>query len=451
MAFTIVQLPGLTPTHSLLLLLAVTPILYFLYSVLYNLYLSPLAEFPGPKLWACSEFFYNRAVVSGIPHRKFLNFFEQYGPVVRITPTELIFSSAQAHRDVYGGTHAHRQLDGKKDYLAKDERVYNNFGLEEDHMISTLDTNVHARQRRMLATAFSDKSVREQEPMLIDHIDKLIASIEKYSVTECKDIDIKSWIDYTTFDITGYLVFGESFHCLDDAVLHPWVAFMTTSVRAVVLMSVSFKLPGMQTLWPYLLPKRVTAALEEHQALSLNRLEQRLAEGQTTEKADLVGLLLKNGITQDTERLIIAGSETSATLVTGALFFLLTHASAYARLVDEIRTTFSTTDSITALAASDLPYLHAVIHESLRMYPPSTSQFSRRTPRGGVIIDGYEVPGDTYVGVPHYAANRYSGNFRDANRWIPERWIDGSDRFQGDSREAMQPFGGGRHRCLGVK
>ncbi|KAK4504168.1 hypothetical protein PRZ48_005084 [Zasmidium cellare] len=292
------QVLDFSRTNTFILLLAATPVLYLTYTIIYNLYISPLSKFPGPKLWACSEVFYQRAIVKGVANREFHKFFEKYGPVVRITPKELIFGSAAAHRDIYSTTHVQRQLGGRKEVLSKDERLYNSFGMPEDHMVSTLDHRVHARQRRMIGTAFSDRSVRELEPMLLENIDKLINGLRKQAIEQGKDVDIKQWMNYTTFDITGYVVFGESFRCLDNAALHPWVAFMTDSIKAQVFMGLFLRVPGMKYLMPYLTPKKVAAALSEHQALTYNRLEQRLEQGQATEKADLIGLLLKNGITQ---------------------------------------------------------------------------------------------------------------------------------------------------------
>lgn len=120
MALMSLQAFDLTPTESILLFLTASPLIYLCYTVIYNLYFSPSSKFPGPKLWACSEFFYQRAIAKGVAHREMLKFFEHYGPVVRITPKELVFSSAQALRDIYATTHAQ---NGKKEVLGKDERL----------------------------------------------------------------------------------------------------------------------------------------------------------------------------------------------------------------------------------------------------------------------------------------------------------------------------------------
>lgn len=147
------------------------------------------------------------------------------------------------------------------------------------------------------------------------------------------------------------------------------------------------------------------------------------------------------------QSLIIAGSETSATLLTGTLFFLLTHPPSYTRLAAEIRSTLDggARVSLPSLTPSNLPYLHACIQETFRMYPPAALSMLRRTPPNGAIIDGYEIPGDTYVGFPHFSAYRYERNFERAGEWRPERWIEGQ------KEDVLQPFSLGAYNCLGQK
>lgn len=62
------------------------------------------------------------------------------------------------------------------------------------------------------------------------------------------------------------------------------------------------------------------------------------------------------------------------------------------RLVKEIRTAFAADNAITFSETAKLPYLAAVIEESLRFYPPLATGLPRVTPAGGEMVDGYFVP-----------------------------------------------------------
>jgi len=94
--------------------------------------------------------------------------------------------------------------------------------------------------------------------------------------------------------------------------------------------------------------------------------------------------------------LIVGGSETTATLLCGLTYYLLTTPHVLKRLQSEIFHAFTTEDEINLRTVSRLPYLDAVVQEALRMYPPASSTFPRRTPREGEIIDGQFVPGNVY-------------------------------------------------------
>jgi cytochrome P450 len=90
--------------------------------------------------------------------------------------------------------------------------------------------------------------------------------------------------------------------------------------------------------------------------------------------------------------LIIGGSETTATLLSGVTYFLLTNPNTLQRLTDEVRSAFKSEDEINFNTVSNLPYMLACLDEALRMYPPVPIGLPRVVPRGGVNICGYYVP-----------------------------------------------------------
>jgi cytochrome P450 len=93
--------------------------------------------------------------------------------------------------------------------------------------------------------------------------------------------------------------------------------------------------------------------------------------------------------------LIIAGSETTATLLSGATLLLLKNPAAFIKAVDEVRMTFHRASEITFAAVNvKLPYLNACLEEALRLYPPVPSVLPRRTGPEGDIINGRFVPPD---------------------------------------------------------
>ncbi len=135
---------------------------------------------------------------------------EQYdSDVVRISPDELSFISPAAWKDMLGS----RQ--GGINPFAKDKIVFG--GIQN---IVTANDADHSRIRRLLSHAFSDKALREQEPLIQGYIDSLVAGLKKSMDSDGK-ADLSNWFNWMTFDIIGDLAFGEPFDCLKDATYQP--------------------------------------------------------------------------------------------------------------------------------------------------------------------------------------------------------------------------------------
>lgn len=96
-----------------------------------------------------------------------------------------------------------------------------------------------------------------------------------------------------------------------------------------------------------------------------------------------------------------AGSETTATALSGLMYFILTNDVPYRKLVSEIRGAFKSHKDITWDAAKELPYLGACIYEAMRMFPPVPANLNRVVPPEGAFIDGKWVAGE--VSVPTWA------------------------------------------------
>lgn len=92
------------------------------------------------------------------------------------------------------------------------------------------------------------------------------------------------------------------------------------------------------------------------------------------------------------EILIIGGSETTATLLSGVTYYILRNPDVLNKLVDEVRTTFESEDDINLISVNRLTYMLAVLNEALRMYPPIANGLPRRVPQGGVEILDQFVP-----------------------------------------------------------
>lgn len=90
---------------------------------------------------------------------------------------------------------------------------------------------------------------------------------------------------------------------------------------------------------------------------------------------------------------VIAGSETTATALACVSYYLQRNPEALQKLRQEIRTSFSTYEEVTASSTVSLKYLNAVLLEGMRMYPPLPFALPRVVPQGGDTVGGHFLPG----------------------------------------------------------
>jgi cytochrome P450 len=186
---------------------------YTVVRVVYNLYFHPLAKFPGPKLNAITPIPAIFSLLRGRIPLETKQMHDKYGPVVRVSPTELSFNGAQAWEDIYG----HRQ--GLTNMHKDPIHVGSVDPIPGVTTLTMADDANHSRQRRALAYPFSQKALIEQEHIVQGYVDMFI---EKLGLKADRNeaVNLVDYLNYTTFDIIGDLAFGEPFGCLKDEKFH---------------------------------------------------------------------------------------------------------------------------------------------------------------------------------------------------------------------------------------
>ncbi|KAJ5693370.1 Cytochrome monooxygenase lcsI [Penicillium macrosclerotiorum] len=428
---------------------AIALVASLLWIIIKNLYLSPLSKFPGPKLAACTDLLNLYWTTTGQHHYKLKELHDKYGDVVRTGPTTLIWRSPQAWKDIYG----HRKA-GASSFL-KDPKFYL-LGPRGPTLLNA-DDATHSRGRRLLSHAFSEKALRDQESLIQSYVDLLIDRLHGEITASRATVDMTRWYNFTTFDIIGDLAFGEPFDCLRESQYHPWVKAVFVSVKVTVLRRPLAVYPFLAPVVNAMMPARLLKLREDHFALSAEKVHRRLE--MDSERPDFMTHVLRfTGDRAMTTRemeanaslLILAGSETTASLLSGMTYYMLSTPDVYQKLVDEIRHSFQSYEEIDFLAVGQLAYLNAALEESLRIYPPVPATIPRIVPKGGAMIDGKFVPEGTSVSGAHYSTYHAESHFADADSFIPERWLENRDkRFEADCRGSLQAFSLGPRNCLG--
>lgn len=137
--------------------------------------------------------------------------------------------------------------------------------------------------------------------------------------------------------------------------------------------------------------------------------------------------------------MVLAGHETTASSITWALQCLHREPEGLRRLREELAGAAALRDE----NLSALPYLQAVVLETLRLRPviPVVSRQVRRTFR----LRGQRIPEGVFVTPCIYLAHRRPEEFPAADVFRPERFLE--RRY---SPYVYFPFGGGIRRCIGM-
>ncbi|KAJ5672847.1 hypothetical protein N7507_001974 [Penicillium longicatenatum] len=423
--------------------------------LIWRLFFHPLSKFPGPTLAAVSNLPYVKWSLTGEIHYKIQELHDRYGDVIRIRPNALTYRDPEAWTDIYW-----HPKSGSSSSFPKDPEFYipSSSG-GKPNLINANDAD-HSRQKRLLTHAFSERSLREQERLILDYIDLFISRLDDHITVkgEHEPLDLVHWLNFLTFDVIGDLAFGQSFGCLEGSQYHPWVATMFQSIKTGAFIRAFSIYPAVAVLIRKFIPKSLIIKRLEHYKLSKDRVNQRLET--TTSRPDFISYILRHNdergmdvseIQTNAALIIQAGSETTATALAACHFYLQKTPESYIKLSKEVREAFTTEEDITFLSVARLPYLNAVIEESLRMYPPAPAIGPRVVPDKGAFVCGEFIPGKTSVSVAHYSAFRGASNFAEPDSFLPERWLRDNDdeRFRNDKREALQPFSLGPRACIG--
>ena len=120
---------------------------------------------------------------------------------MRITPNQLSFVGPEAWKDIYG----HKTIDSRT--LEKDRLFYGPDLISPDKPgLLRADQISHARQRKLVSHAFSDKALREQEDLLKGYAELLVHQLKaKVADDATYTTDLRQWYNCTTFDIMADL------------------------------------------------------------------------------------------------------------------------------------------------------------------------------------------------------------------------------------------------------
>ena len=303
-------------------------------------------------------------------------------------------------------------------------------------------------QRRTVAPALAPRTM----PMLARHVAQATGTlVGKLSAARQPFVDLRTEMQFLALEIAGRSMFSVA---MDR---------QGTALRELIMGYAEHL--GRPSLLDLLLPRAIPTPRDFARRPVRRRwkeligqiIAERRAMTPGTAPSDLFDLLLtardpETGAGFSGERLldqvatlITAGHETTAAAMFWALYLLTGAPDVQDRLAAEV----STLDLGPESAAEVLPklvYTRAVIHETMRLYPPAFTlvRQARRADNAG----GIAVPAGAVVFIAPWVLHRHRRLWAEPEVFDPNRFLPGApppDRF------AYMPFGIGPRVCVGAQ
>ncbi|KAK2596929.1 hypothetical protein N8I77_012811 [Diaporthe amygdali] len=430
-------------------------LLCYLAKGIYQVYFGPLRHVPGPKSWIIFPVIPKIKNLLGTIDQDIRRFHQKYGSVVRYEAGAMSFTTSEAWKTIYG--HKYGQFT----------KFSANQQLEPQLNILTADDANHARIRRGVSHAFSPRSLAEQEPIVHGYIDMLVRKLSDVAESRLP-AEMGRWFHIASFDIIADLTFGESLGGLENNEVHHVVNSVLLFIeRGKKLFILNDLLGPLARVLTPVIARDVERGFLDQFNYTRTAVGKRLANDSDMARKDFMQGLLRGRdekainsteeIITNSNTLFVAGSDTTATLMTACTYYLLATPHAHKKAVEEVRAAFESAADINFTnATTRLPYLLAVLNETFRLYPPVPASLERIVPQTmePIYIDGVFLPPGTRVGVHNSSAGLSASNFAQPEFFAPERWLpsavqDPSSPFYADKRDAIQPFSYGPRNCVG--
>lgn len=300
------------------------------------------------------------------------------------------------------------------------------------------------RQRRLAQPAFHRSRVNEYGATMIECAEKRIAHWRDGDTR-----DITQEMMAMTLDIAVRTLFGSTLQAKAEEVGDSLGFLMRYSLRKA---RSPIKIPES---WPTPANRRADRETQFLDSLVYGIIKARQAEGNSHQHHDLLAMLMSamdedgtqmtpKQLRDESMTLFLAGHETTALTLSWAWYMLSENSGAEARLHEELHGVLGgCAPEIADLER--LPYLRAVINETLRLYP--AAYVSARTSIAPCTLGGYDFPVGTTMIMAQWVMHRDARYFDDPESFRPERWLDGLENRL--PAGAYFPFGDGPRRCIG--
>lgn len=378
---------------------------------------------------------------------------KRYGPIVRIAPDEVSFSSPHAAREILAA--------GKGFHKTDFYWVFPPPGNPD--IFTEIREDVHSVKKRYASHPYSMASmhlcadyIEDTERLFMSKLDRMCESPDRF----CR---LGDYLHYYAFDVLGEIAFSRKFGFLEAGYdLEGAIKFIDDVqwydgiVGQIPEWDWMFRRNPLTKYIPGLDPSKFLIT-----RYALEELGKRKTVGNETGRKDLMASLMaahekapesfgEGDVFAVAHGAIFAGSDSTASTMQSFCYQVLRDPAIYERLqheIDEAAGSGQLSEMPQWTEVQALPYFQACLKETLRLRPAVGLNITRHVPPQGAELDGHSFPGGTRVAVNGWVLHRDESVFgRDVDAFRPERWLGEDAKVL---EKFMFAFGGGSHLCIG--
>ncbi|KAK9420554.1 hypothetical protein SUNI508_06294 [Seiridium unicorne] len=426
---------------------------------------STIRDIPGPflakftNLWRLLDYYKGTQIDSQ------QRLHEKLGSAVRIGPNIVSLSDPSLLRTIYST----RGEFLKSDFYSVNDAVQDGHRIQ--NLFSTRDKEFHAKYMRPIHKLFSPQHIESMEPMCNKALVSLCNQLEARFIKSLDGelmFDLADWMEYFSWDMNGEMTFSKDMGFLKAGCDHSGIINATEQSQRYF--AIVGQMPwldmwlGKNAMCPIKIPTFSGTA-----GFCVERLRERMSiekpKGQPTDFLDhyLVTKEQSPDLVTDKEVIgylilnVLAGADTTAVVMKTIVYHVLSNPSIYARLraeLDAANLSFPATFEQTKA----LPYLDAVLKESMRLHPVIGGILERVVPDSGLTLpDGRFIAPRTIVGMNPWVIHRNKDIYgQDVDAFRPDRWLRHDFERQPAFKSRLKrmkdtdfTFGAGNRVCLG--
>ncbi|KAE8383477.1 cytochrome P450 [Aspergillus bertholletiae] len=445
------------PASVAAILLPATAFIFIVGRVIYQLYFSPIAHVPGPKIAAVTHLygFYYDAIRGGQYVWKVAQMHQRYGPVVRINPDEIHISDPEFYAVLYASGQERR------DKVLKYTRQFG----APDSVLAAVHHDLHRMRRAILSPFFSKASVYRLEPVIQDKIDEMLERMEGFRLSR-QPIPLFEMFAALTNDVVMEYAFARSDRRLAQPDFDPVFlnALTAASDMSHWVLHLNWILEILQSMPVWLarwFNPRIGKVLDFQESIKDQIRDIQNGTNRSNEKSShrtIFHEVLDSDMPASEKQLermwqegmvvVGAGTDTTAWTLVVALVHIIIQADVRQRLEDEMRAAIAAKGHLKFSDLEQLPYLSACIKEALRLSYGLSARLPRVAPNQVLEVPGttgLAIPPGTKVSMDTVLMHRHAQLFPQPDEFRPERWLENPrlDRY-------LVSFSKGARQCLGI-